>query len=268
MDEPEVTNQAVEADIPIVEKNWRYYGRKALIELKKNWRYYAKKVLTIFKWTALFFFASTLFIEILFTFINPPITPLMINRVIEQKMAGKRAKLHKKWMPIEKISPNMYQAVVASEDNRFLEHWGIDVQAIEKAVQYNKRHKRKHGASTITQQVAKNVFLWPARTWLRKGFELYFTVTIDLIWSKRRIMEVYLNVIETGDGIYGTEAAARDNFHKSAKNLTRGEAALIAACLPNPRKRNPSAPTPYLLRRQARILNLMNKMFGHFLKRR
>jgi monofunctional glycosyltransferase len=260
MDEPEVVKEAVEADSTIVEKYRRYYVRKALEVLKKNWRQYAKKALTILKWTAVFFFGSTLFVEVLFTFLNPPVTPLMISRVAEQKMAGRRARLHKKWMPIEKISPNMYQAVVASEDNRFLEHWGIDVQAIEKAVQYNKRHRRKHGASTITQQVAKNVFLWPARTWLRKGFELYFTVTIDLIWSKRRIMEVYLNVIETGDGIYGTEAAARDYFHKSAKNLTRGEAALIAACLPNPRKRNPAAPTPYLLRRQGRILNLMNKI--------
>jgi monofunctional biosynthetic peptidoglycan transglycosylase len=260
MDEPEVANQSVEADNPVVVKSRRYFGRNALISLKNNWRSYGKKALVILKWTAVFFFASTLFVEVLFTFINPPVTPLMITRVIEQKLAGKKAKLHKKWMPIEKISPNMYQAVVASEDNRFLEHWGIDVQAIEKAVQYNKRHRRKHGASTITQQVAKNVFLWPARTWLRKGFELYFTVTIDLIWSKRRIMEVYLNVIETGNGIYGTEAAAREYFHKSAKNLSRGEAALIAACLPNPRKRNPAAPTSYLLGRQGRILNLMNKI--------
>jgi monofunctional biosynthetic peptidoglycan transglycosylase len=260
IDEPEVIKETGEADSTVVVKNWRDYGRNALVNLKKNWRCYAKKGLAVLKWTAVFFFASTLFVEVLFTFINPPVTPLMISRVVEQKINGKRAKLHKKWMPIEKISPNMYQAVVASEDNRFLEHWGIDVQAIEKAVQYNKRHRRKHGASTITQQVAKNVFLWPARTWLRKGFELYFTVTIDLIWSKRRIMEVYLNVIETGDGIYGTEAAAKDYFHKSAKNLTRGEAALIAACLPNPRKRNPAAPTPYLLRRQGRILNLMNKI--------
>jgi monofunctional biosynthetic peptidoglycan transglycosylase len=212
MDEPEVMNgpeimpDAAVADSTLVVKNWRYYGRKALI---------------ILKWTAVFFFGSTLFMEVLFTFINPPITPLMITRVFEQKMNGKKAKLHKKWMPIEKISPYMARAVVASEDNRFLEHWGIDVQAIEKAVQYNKRHKRKHGASTITQQVAKNVFLWPARTWLRKGFELYFTITIDLIWSKKRIMEVYLNVIETGDGVYGAEAAARDYFHKSAKTSPR-----------------------------------------------
>ncbi len=245
MDEPDVSPPFIEAENPIVVKDWRYYSRKILVALK---------------WTVLFFFASTLFAEVIFTFINPPVTPLMLHRVIEQKLNGKKARLHKKWMPLEKISPNMVRAVVASEDNRFLEHWGIDVKAIEKAVQYNKRHKRKHGASTITQQVAKNVFLWPARTWLRKGFELYFTVTIDLIWSKRRIMEVYLNVIETGDGIYGTEAASRKYFHKSANKLTRGEAALIAACLPNPRKRNPAAPTPYLLRRQGRILNLMNKI--------
>jgi len=245
MDEPEIINQAAEADSNTVEKNWRYY---------------AGKVLIVLKWAVIGFFASTLFMVIIFTFINPPITPLMIHRVVEQKLDGKKAKLHKKWMPLEKISPNMARAVVASEDNRFLEHWGIDVQAIEKAVQYNKRHKRKHGASTITQQVAKNVFLWPSRTWLRKGFELYFTVTIDLIWSKRRIMEVYLNVIEMGNGIYGTEAAARTYFHKPAKNLTRGESALIAACLPNPKKRNPAAPASYLLRRRARILNLMNKI--------
>ena len=226
----------------------------------KNLRYYGKRSLGFLKWTALFFFGSTLFVEVLFTFLNPPVTPLMIKRVIEQKVNGKKACLKKKWMPIEKISPYMAKAVVASEDNRFLEHWGIDVQAIEKAVEYNKRHRRKHGASTITQQVAKNVFLWPARTWLRKGFELYFTVSIDLIWSKKRIMEVYLNVLETGDGIYGVEAAAEKYFHKSAQRLTPGESALIAACLPNPRKRNPAVPTSYLLRRQAMILNLMNKI--------
>jgi monofunctional biosynthetic peptidoglycan transglycosylase len=227
---------------------------------EKRWCFYLKKSLRILKWALLFFLCSTLFVEVLFTFINPPVTPLMIQRVIEQKREGKTALLQKKWMPIEKISPHMIKAVVASEDNRFLEHWGIDVEAIQKAIEHNKRHKRKHGASTITQQVAKNVFLWPARTWLRKGFELYFTLTIDLIWSKKRIMEVYLNVIETGNGIYGVEAAAEKYYHKPAKRLTAGEAALIAACLPNPRKRNPAAPTPYLLRRQSRILDLMNKI--------
>lgn len=154
----------------------------------------------------------------------------------------------------------MIQAVVAAEDNRFLEHWGIDVEAIEKAVEHNKRHRRKHGASTITQQTAKNVFLWPARTYTRKALEFYFTTMIELTWSKKRIMEVYLNVIEMGDGIYGAEAAAQKYFHKPASKLTRGEAALIAAALPNPRKRNPAAPSDYLWRRQARILDLMNKI--------
>jgi len=225
-----------------------------------NWRLYGRRLLGATKWIFLIFIGSTLLVEILYTFINPPVTPLMIKRVVEQKADGEKARLQKKWMPVEKISPYMVRAVVASEDNRFLEHAGIDVDAIQKAVEYNKRHTRKHGASTITQQVAKNVFLWPARTWLRKGFELYFTITVDIIWSKKRIMEVYLNVIETGDGIYGAEAAARHYFHKPAKQLTAGEAALIAACLPNPRKRNPAAPSAYVLRRQSRILDLMNKI--------
>jgi monofunctional glycosyltransferase len=227
-----------------------------------RWKKAGKFLLRWTKWIAIFFFGSTLLVEVLYIFINPPVTPLMVKRLTEQMADGRKLRLEKKWMPVEKISPYMVNAVVASEDNRFLEHWGIDVQAIQKAMEYNRKHRRKHGASTITQQVAKNVFLWPARTWLRKGFELYFTVTIEVLWSKKRIMEMYLNVMETGDGVYGAEAAAQRYFHKSAKRLTRNEAAMIAACLPSPRKRNPAAPTPYLYRRQARILNLMNKIGG------
>jgi monofunctional glycosyltransferase len=245
MDDVPINNTIIAEEVPAAVNKWRFYGRKALFFLK---------------WAVLLFFGSTLFVEVLFTLLNPPLTPLMIHRVIEQKLHGKKATLQKKWMPLRRISPFMIKAVVASEDNRFLEHWGIDVEAIQKAVKYNKQHRRKHGASTITQQVAKNVFLWPARTWLRKGFELYFTLTIDLIWSKKRIMEVYLNVIETGDGIYGVEAAARKYFFKPAEELTPGEAALIAASLPNPRKRNPASPSSYLLHRQSLILNLMNKI--------
>jgi monofunctional biosynthetic peptidoglycan transglycosylase len=219
-----------------------------------------KKALTILKWIAIAYLSFTLFLVILFSFVNPPVTPLMIKRVIEQKAEGKKVMLKKKWMPLKKISPYMVKAVVASEDNRFLDHWGIDLDAIQKAVEYNKRHKRKHGASTITQQVAKNLFLWPARTYLRKGFELYFTVLIETIWSKKRIMTVYLNIIETGDGLYGTEAAANKYFHKTSAQLTQGEAALIAAALPNPRRRNPATPTAYMLKRQNRIISLMNKI--------
>jgi monofunctional glycosyltransferase len=225
-----------------------------------RWKMLYRKAWKIILWVALGFFGSTLFFVVLYSFVNPPVTPLMISRALLKNKDDGRVGIHKDWVSFRKISPNMIKAVVASEDNRFLEHWGIDVEAVQKAVAYNKRHRRKHGASTITQQVAKNVFLWPARSWIRKGFELYFTVMIEVVWSKKRIMVVYLNVIETGNGLYGVEAAARKYFHKPASKLTRGEAALIAAALPNPRKRNPSKPTPYLLRRQARILNLMNKI--------
>ncbi len=259
MDEEQNSGPVEDAGIP-AEQSASVSGEVESQAGAVNWRYFIRKALIVLKWVIFFFIGSTLLVEILYTFINPPVTPLMVKRVIEQKMDGKEARLQKTWRPVEKISPYMVRAVVASEDNRFLEHAGIDVDAIHKAVEYNRRHKRKHGASTITQQVAKNVFLWPARTWLRKGFELYFTLTVDIIWSKKRIMEVYLNVIETGNGIYGAEAAARYYFHKPAKQLTAGEAALIAACLPNPRKRNPAAPTAYVLRRQSRILDLMNKI--------
>lgn len=221
---------------------------------------YLKKAWIIFKWAAIGFFGSTILTVVLFSFINPPATPLMVKRAFVKKADGKRAGIHKDWVSYKQISPNMIRAVIASEDNRFLEHWGIDMQAIQKAVDYNKRHRRKRGASTISQQVAKNVFLWPARTFVRKGFELYFTVLIEAVWSKKRIMVVYLNVMETGNGVYGVEAAARKYFNKPASKLTRGESALIAASLPNPRKRNPAKPTSYLMRRQARIMNLMNKI--------
>jgi|WetSurSiteA1Bulk_404760.scaffolds.fasta_scaffold02924_3 monofunctional glycosyltransferase len=235
-------------------------SREEVSPRQQLWKKYLRKFLVIIKWAAIGFFGSTVFVVILFSFVNPPVTPLMIKRAFVRKSDGKLAGIHKDWVSYRDISPNMIRAVVASEDNRFLEHWGIDVEAVQKAVEYNKRHRRKHGASTITQQVAKNVFLWPARSWIRKGFELYFTVLIEVVWSKKRIMVVYLNVMETGNGIYGVEAAARKYFHKPAARLTRSEAALIAASLPNPRVRNPARPTPYLLRRQARILNLMNKI--------
>lgn len=161
---------------------------------------------------------------------------------------------------MDQISPNLVQAVVASEDNRFMDHFGFDFDAIEKARIHNEHSRRKHGASTITQQTAKNVFLWQGRTWVRKGFEAYFTLLIEIFWSKERIMEVYLNVIEMGPGIYGAEAASQKYFGHSAKNLTRAEAALIAAALPDPLKRNPARPSPYLRKRQEQILRNMSNI--------
>ena len=151
--------------------------------------------------------------------------------------------------------------MVASEDNLFTEHHGIDLKAIKDAERHNKRYKRKRGASTISQQTAKNVFLWPSRTYIRKGFELYFTFLIETIWTKKRIMEVYLNSIEMGPNIYGAEAAAQYYFHKPASRLTREEAALIAVSLPNPRKRNPARPSNYMYSRQQHILYVM-RMIG------
>ncbi|MBN1416606.1 MAG: monofunctional biosynthetic peptidoglycan transglycosylase [Bacteroidales bacterium] len=219
-----------------------------------------QKTLQWIKWIVIVFFTLSLMPVIVFRFVPPPVTPLMIKRAFERSAEGKKPLITKDWVRLKKISPHLIQAVVAAEDNRFLEHWGIDIQAIEKAVEHNKKYRRKRGASTITQQTAKNVFLWPARTYTRKAFELYFTTMIEITWSKKRIMEVYLNVIEMGDGIYGAEAAARKYFHKPAAKLTRGEAALIAAALPNPRKRNPAAPSAYMLRRQEKILDLMNKI--------
>ena len=160
------------------------------------------------------------------------------------------------------ISPNLPLAVVASEDNLFMTHSGFDFESIEKAREFNqKKHGVKvRGASTISQQTAKNVFLWPQRSWLRKGLEAYFTVLIEFVWGKKRILEVYLNVIETGPGIYGVEQASQMNFGKSAAKVSRGEAALIAAILPNPLKWSPSSPTPYMMGRQQWILWNMNNI--------
>ena len=209
-----------------------------------------------FLWFLLIYFGSSLFFVVLYRFINPPITPLMVIRLTEQGYTGQTIKLRKTWVSLDKIAPVMTMAVVASEDNRFLEHHGFDLDAIEKAREYNqkKQGKKIRGASTISQQTAKNVFLWPQRSWVRKGLEVYFTVLIEFVWGKKRIMEIYLNVIESGKGIYGVEAASQTYFGKPASRLSRGEAALIAAILPNPLKWNPVSPSEYLSARQQWIL--------------
>ncbi|MBN2481592.1 MAG: monofunctional biosynthetic peptidoglycan transglycosylase [Bacteroidales bacterium] len=225
---------------------------------------YGRIFLNVLKWSTFALVCHSVLVVILLSFIQPPPTPLMFIRAIEEKTENKKPVIYRKWVPIEEISPHLIDAVVASEDNLFLSHRGIDRHAIQEALEYNKNSSRIHGASTITQQTAKNLFLWPSRNWVRKGFELYFTFLIEFFWSKKRIMEVYLNVIETGTGIYGAEAAARHYFNKTAMRLTREEAALIAISLPNPRQRNPAAPTAYMISRQNTILDLMNKI-GHII---
>ena len=180
-------------------------------------------------------------------------TPLMFIRCFQQIGEGKSIRMHHHWVPMSEISPHMPVAVMASEDQRFLLHHGFDYQAIEKAALHNLEGKKKHGASTISQQTAKNVFLWPGRSWVRKGFEAYFTVLIEFMWSKQRIMEVYLNSIEMGDGIYGVDAVAADHFATDAADLSHSQCALIAATLPNPRKFSSKDPSAYMLKRRSQI---------------
>ena len=211
------------------------------------------------KWIVVAFLASTILSVILYRFVPVVLTPLMVIRCVQQLKDGKEVKLRHHWVPLEKISMDMPTAVMASEDARFLDHHGFDFNAIVNAAERNRKHPEKHklGASTISQQTAKNVFLWPGRSWLRKGFEVYFTGLIELFWSKQRIMEVYLNSIEMGDGIYGADAVAQEHFGISAKQLSSSQCALIAATLPNPLRFSSKNPSAYMKKRQSRILHEM-----------
>jgi monofunctional glycosyltransferase len=222
-----------------------------------NMKRVLKRIWKIALKIALWFFAVTIFLVILFKWVPVPVTPLMVIRCVQQKSDGEKMKLDKKWKPLKKISPHLQLAVVCSEDQNFLKHHGFDFGAIEKAIKHNERSKRKRGASTISQQVAKNVFLWPGRTWVRKGLEVYFTFLVETFWSKKRIMAVYLNVIEMGDGIYGAEAASQAYFRKSANNLSKREAATLAVILPSPLRYNARHPSGYL---QGRIGWAMQQM--------
>lgn len=208
----------------------------------------------------IFFFVSTIIMVVALKYVPVYLTPLMLSRCVEQVMSGDFPTLKHEWVPLDKMSHNAPQAVMASEDNLFLQHNGFDFEQIYQARLEAMKGKRERGASTITQQTAKNVFLWHGHSWVRKGLEAYFTVLIEFIWGKERIMEVYLNSIETGNGIYGIEAVAQLHFGKNAKDLSKREAALIAATLPNPRKRNSAQPTPYLIKRRNQIVDLMGKI--------
>jgi monofunctional biosynthetic peptidoglycan transglycosylase len=211
-----------------------------------------------FKRLVLAFFALSIFSVLLFRFVPVPVTPLMLFRCVDQVFKGQPMKLDKKWEPLESISPNLPLAVFCSEDQDFFNHHGFNFKAIQDAWKHDEHSKRIRGASTISQQTAKNVFLSTHRSWVRKGFEAYFTVLVELFWSKKRIMEVYLNVVELGNGIYGAEAASQFYYHKPAKDLSRYEAAALASVLPDPLKWSPTKPGPYLTERQQWILGQMN----------
>lgn len=213
-----------------------------------------KRFFRLFLLTLAAFFILSISSVILYRFIPVPYTPLMFWKSTASLFQDKFIGIEKKWVPLEEISKSMQRAVIRAEDAKFYIHNGFDFEAIEKAMKYNKTHKKKKGASTISQQTAKNVFLWPSRSWLRKGMEVYFTVLIENLWPKKRIIEVYLNVIELGPGVYGVEAAAQKYFRKKAKNLSNAEASLMAAVLPNPIKFKINKPSAYVSRRQRKIM--------------
>lgn len=208
------------------------------------------------------FLALTVLFVLLFRFLPVPVSALMVERRIQSWFSKEPYRSRHAWVPLEEISPAMGVAVIAAEDQLFGDHFGFDWNAIEKAVAHNERSRRKRGASTLTQQTAKNLFLWSSRSWARKGFEVWFTLALEAGWPKRRILEVYLNIVEFGDGLYGVEAASQAYFHKTAKRLTNAEAALLAAVLPNPHRFRANAPSDYIRGRQAWILRQMEQMGG------
>lgn len=220
------------------------------------------KILKLIGKLVVFFFVSSISIVIVYKFIPPPITPIMILRVFEGWFEGKNVGINKQWVSYDNISKNVFRAVVSAEDARFMFHKGFDWDAIEAARRYNqaKKGRKLRGASTISMQTAKNAFLWHGRNYVRKALEAYFTVLIEFIWGKKRILEVYVNIIEFGEGIYGVQAASKHFFNKDAKDLTRREAALLAAVLPNPRRWSPIAPTPYIEKRVDFIQGRMNSV--------
>lgn len=234
-------------------------NRKVKPAAKKPWY---KRVLWFFFKVVLGLFLFSLTMVVVYRFVPVPVTIIQLSRCVEQFQNEKPIRLKKDWVPLEEISNKLQLAVVCAEDQKFLNHNGFDVEAIEKAIEHNSKGKRVRGASTISQQTAKNVFLWSDRTWVRKGLEVNFTALIELVWSKERIMEVYLNVIEMGDGIYGAEMASQVYFKKSASELTASEAALVASILPSPRKYSAVKPSAYVRGRQSWTLTQMRHWGG------
>jgi monofunctional biosynthetic peptidoglycan transglycosylase len=232
-------------------------SKKAKQPAKKDSGTFMSKVKRFLFKAMLWFFGLSVFFVVLYKFVPVPFTPLMVIRVVENKLAGKEIYFSHDWESIENISNNLQKAVIASEDGTFLTHNGFDFTAMQKAYKNNERGRRIKGGSTISQQTAKNVFLWQGRSYLRKGLEAYFTVLIELIWGKERIMEVYLNSIEMGNGVYGAQAATEHWYRKDASSLTPIQAAGIAAILPNPRKYSATSSSSYINNRKAKIVRVM-----------
>lgn len=210
---------------------------------------------------AIFFLTLSVGYVLCMRFVPVTITPLKVVKLFEN-LPGSSFRVRSQWTALRNINYSAMQAVIASEDNFFLVHEGFDWKAIKKAWDDRQRGKRRRGGSTISQQTAKNVFCYPSSSWLRKGFETYYTVLIETLWSKRRIMEVYLNIIELGPNVYGVEAASRLYFKKDADRLNNYDASMIAAVLPNPIRMKLAAPSSYVVNRAAMIRSLMRKLPG------
>ena len=226
------------------------------------------KIGNIIKWMLIVILAGSILLVLLFKYVPVYTSPLMFIRTYQQVSNGEQIRWHHEWVDLEEISPNLPLAVIASEDQNFLNHSGFDWEAIQKVIEERTEGKRMRGGSTISQQTAKNVFLFPTASsgklaWLRKGTEAYFTLLIEFMWDKHRIMEVYLNTIEMGDGIYGAEAVAQNNFGCKASELTRNQCAMIAITLPNPLKMDSASPTSYMYKRQSWCVKQM-KWLGKF----
>ncbi|BBV29014.1 monofunctional biosynthetic peptidoglycan transglycosylase [Citrobacter cronae] len=200
----------------------------------------------------------------LFSVMPVPFSAVMVERQLGAWLSGDFGYVaHSDWVSMDEISPWMGLAVIAAEDQKFPDHWGFDVSAIEKALAHNERNENRiRGASTLSQQTAKNLFLWDGRSWVRKGLEAGLTLGMETVWSKKRILTVYLNVAEFGDGIFGVEAAAQRYFNKPASRLSMSEAALLAAVLPNPLRFKANAPSGYVRSRQAWIMRQMRQLGG------
>lgn len=209
-----------------------------------------KNILSALGKTIISCFLISLLIVVVMRFLPFAVTPLMGIRYVGNALHNKpNPTFHKQWLTLKEVNPLFIKAIIAAEDQLFFQHDGFDIAAIKKALKTNQQKRTIKGGSTISQQTAKNAFLWPSRSWIRKGFEAYFTVLIECIWSKQRILEVYVNVIEMGNGIYGIQAASQYYFHKNANQLTAHEAASLAAILPSPLRWNPVKPSPYVRQR-------------------
>ncbi|WP_118803144.1 monofunctional biosynthetic peptidoglycan transglycosylase [Haemophilus haemolyticus] len=223
---------------------------------KKNWQR------VVFR-----FFFAVFALLLIFRFVPIPFSAYMVQQKIANLLQGDfRYQIQYNWVSLENISPNIQLAVISSEDQRFPEHLGFDFEAIQRAIRYNEKSKKGiRGASTISQQTAKNLMLWHGQNWLRKGLEVPATMLLELTWSKKRILEVYLNIAEFGNGIFGVEAASRYYFKKSAKNLSQNEAALLAAVLPNPIIYKVNKPSLLVRKKQAWILRQMGNLGAEYL---